>query len=487
MGEFSAEHIILVGSLLLIASIVASKTSFKSGIPTLILFLLIGMLAGSEGIGGIHFSDVHTSQLLGIVALNFILFSGGMDTRWESVRPVIKPGMILSTLGVVITASIIGTFTWLITDFSLLEGLLLGSIVASTDAAAVFSILRTRSVGLKGNIRPLLELESGSNDPMAYILMISFIYLVGNGDASITELLIRFVLQMSIGGLLGILLGKGMSLVMNRVKLEIEGLYPVLVMAMIFFTFAFTELIGGNGFLAVYISALVFGNSNFMHKKSTVKFYDGQAWLMQIVMFLTLGLLVFPSRIPPIAGTGIMIALVLMFVARPIAVFCCLAFFKIKLREKLFVSWVGLRGAVPIVFATYPLIAGLDKADTIFHVVFFISASSVLLQGSTLVYVAKLLRVTVPRKAKKITSLDMELYDSIQSEFVEVILPGSSPAIGKAIVKLKLPKPAIIVLLVREGRYMLPNGSTVLEEGDKLLLLANNKEMLGEIYNTLGV
>jgi cell volume regulation protein A len=410
-----------------------------------------------------------------------------MDTRWESVRPVMRPGIMLSTLGVIITAGIIGIVTWMITDFTLLEGFLLGSIVASTDAAAVFSILRTRSVGLKGHIRPLLELESGSNDPMAYILTISFIYLIANGDASIAALLVRFVLQMMIGGILGLLLGKGMSLIMNRVRLEIEGLYPVLVMAMIFFTFAFTEFIGGNGFLAVYLSALVFGNSNFMHKKSTVKFYDGQAWLMQIVMFLTLGLLVFPSRITPIAGTGIIIALVLMFIARPIAVFLSLAPYNIKLRHKLFISWVGLRGAVPIVFATYPLIAGLDKADTIFHVVFFISASSVLLQGSTLVYVAKWLRVTVPRKAKKITSLDMELYDSIQSEFVEIILPGSSPAIGKAIVKLKLPKPAIIVLLVRDGRYLQPNGSTVLEEGDKLLLLANNKEMLGEIYSTLGV
>lgn len=487
MGEFSAEHIILIGSLLLIASIVASKTSFKSGIPTLILFLLIGMLAGSEGIGGIHFEDVHTSQLLGIVALNFILFSGGMDTRLDSVRPVLRPGLILSTLGVVITAGIIGVVTWWIADFSLVEGFLLGSIVASTDAAAVFSILRTRSVGLKGNIRPLLELESGSNDPMAYILMISFIYLLANGDASITVLIIRFVLQMLIGGILGYLLGKGMTIVMNRVLLEIEGLYPVLVMAMIFFTFAFTDLVGGNGFLAVYISALVFGNSNFMHKKSTVKFYDGQAWLMQIVMFLTLGLLVFPSQIKPIAGTGILIALVLMFVARPLAVLVSLSFFKMKLREKLFISWVGLRGAVPIVFATYPMIAGLDKADTIFHVVFFISVSSVLVQGSTLVYVAKWLKVTLPRKAKRITSLDMELYDSIQSEFVEIILPGKSPAVGKAIVKLKLPKPAIIVLLVREGRYIQPNGSTILEEGDKLLLLANNKQVLGDIYSALGV
>jgi cell volume regulation protein A len=332
-----------------------------------------------------------------------------------------------------------------------------------------------------------LELESGSNDPMAYILTISFTYLVSNGDASITKLVLGFVQQMLIGALLGYSLGRMMTFAINKVKLEIEGLYPVLVMGMIFFTFAFTDTIGGNGFLAVYISALVLGNSNFLHKKSTVKFYDGQAWLMQIVMFLTLGLLVYPSRIVPIAGLGVLIALVLIFVARPISVFISLSFFKIKVRDKLFISWVGLRGAVPIVFATYPLIASLEKADTIFHLVFFISASSVLLQGSTLPLVAKWLKVTVPRKAKRITPLDMELYDSIQSEFVEVILPGDSVAVGKPIVKINLPKPTMIVLLVRDGKYIQPNGSTILEEGDKLLLLATNKEILAAVYKSLGV
>jgi cell volume regulation protein A len=485
--NFTAENIILAGSVLLIASIVASKTSFKLGIPTLILFLAIGMLAGSEGFGKIDFDNPHVAQLLGIVALNLILFSGGMDTRWESVRPILRQGIVLSTIGVLLTAGTIGVFVHLITDFSLLEGLLLGSIVSSTDAAAVFSILRTRSIGLKGNLRPLLELESGSNDPMAYILTISFTYLIANGDASIGKLIFQFFQQMIIGGLLGYVLGKGMTIVINKAKLETEGLYPVLIMAMIFFTYSITDVLGGNGFLAVYLSALILGNSNFIHKKSTIKFYDGQAWLMQIVMFLTLGLLVFPSRILPIAGTGVLIALVLIFVARPIGVFISLYFFKTKLRDKLFISWVGLRGAVPIVFATYPLIAGIGKADTIFHLVFFISASSVLLQGYTLPLVAKWLKVTVPKKAKKISSLDMELYDTIQSEFVEIILPGNSEAVGKAIVKLKLPKPTLIVLLVREGKYIQPNGSTVLEEGDKLLVLANNKEILGEVYKSLGV
>lgn len=485
--NYSTENIILIGSILLIASMVASKTSFKLGVPVLIFFLGIGMLAGSEGIGGIAFDDPLIAQVLGIIALNFILFSGGMDTKWESIKPILWRGVALSTLGVLITAIVIGGFVYLTTDFTLVEGLLLGSIVSATDAAAVFSILRARNVGLKGNLRATLELESGSNDPMSYILTITLTYILTHGDATITKLVLKFLQEMIVGGILGLVIGRLMVITINKVALDTEGLYPVLVMAMIFFTFAVTDMLGGNGFLAVYLSALVFGNSNFLHKKSIIRFYDGQAWIMQIVMFLTLGLLVFPSRLAPIAGTGILIALILMFVARPLAVFISLSFFKIRIREKLFISWVGLRGAVPIVFATYPLIAGITKADLIFHLVFFISASSVLLQGYTLPLVAKWLKVTVPKKAKKITPLDMELYDTVKSEFVEAILNGSSKAVGKPIVKLDLPKSALIVLLVRDGKYIQPNGSTILEEGDKLLLLANNKEVLNDVYLALGL
>lgn len=486
--KFSSENIILAGSILLIASLLASKTSFKLGIPTLILFLVIGMLAGSEGIGKIYFDDPHLTQLLGVIALNLILFSGGMDTRLDSVRPVLWRGISLSTIGVLLTAAIIGFFAHWIADFTLLEGLLLGSIVSSTDAAAVFSILRTKSIGLKGSLRPLLEFESGSNDPMAYVLTVSCIYLITHGDATVAGQVWFFFKEMTIGGAIGYVLGKAMTFVINKVQLETEGLYPVLVMALIMFTFSITHLLGGNGFLAVYLSGLLLGNSNFLHKKSILKFYDGQAWLMQILMFLTMGLLVFPSRIVPIAGTGILIALVLIFVARPVAVFVSLSFFKMKMREKLFISWVGLRGAVPIVFATYPVIAGVGKADIIFHLVFFISASSVLLQGTALLAVARWLKVTVPRKkSKRMTGLDYELYDTIRSEFVEIILQGNSPAVGKAIVKLNLPKPTLIVLIDRDGKYIQPNGSTVLEEHDKLLVLTNNKEILHEVYAILGV
>lgn len=485
--DFTPENIILVGSVLLMASIIANKTSFKLGIPTLILFLVVGMLAGSEGVGKIYFDDPHTAQLLGVVALNFILFSGGMETKWESVKPVVWRGITLSTLGVLLTATIVGVFVHVVTDFTLLEGLLLGSIVSATDAAAVFSILRSRNVGLKSGLRPVLELESGSNDPLSYILTISFTYLVANGNASIVTLLLHFVQEMAIGGIAGYALGRLMVFVINRIKLDTEGLYPVLVMAMIFFTFSFTDLIGGNGFLSVYLSAMVLGNSNFIHKKSLIRFYDGMAWLMQIVMFLTLGLLAFPSRIVPIAGIGLLISAVLIFLARPIAVFISLSFFKMKRRDKLFISWVGLRGAVPIVFATYPLIAGLAKADMIFNLVFFISVSSVLIQGTSLPLVAKWLKVIVPQKVKQKTILDIELSDTIKSEMIEILLPGDSKVIGKQIVNIRFPKSAMIVLLSRNGKYIQPNGSTRLEEGDKLLVLASNKEVVKNVKETFGI
>lgn len=485
--RFTPENIILISSVLLIASIVANKTSFKLGIPTLILFLVVGMLAGSEGIGKIYFDDPHTAQLMGVVALNFILFSGGMDTKWETVKPVIWRSISLSTLGVILTASVVGIFVYLVTDFTLLEGLLLGSIVSATDAAAVFAVLRSRNVGLKGGLRPTLELESGSNDPMSYILTISFVYLLSNGNASILTLLLHFVQEMTIGAIAGYALGRLMAFVINKIKLDTEGLYPVLVMAMIFFTFSFTDLIGGNGFLAVYLSALVLGNSNFIHKKSLIRFYDGQAWLMQIIMFLTLGLLVFPSRIVPIIGIGLLISAVLIFLARPLAVFLSLSFFKIRTRDKLFISWVGLRGAVPIVFATYPLIAGLAKADMIFNLVFFISVTSVLIQGTTLPLVAKWLKVIVPKNVKQKTILDLELKDTIKSELIELLVPGNSNAIGKPIVKLRFPKKAMIVLLSRNGKYSQPGGFTMLEEGDKILVLASSKEVVQEVKDSLGI
>ena len=485
---FSVENILLLGSVLLFVSIIASKTSFKFGVPTLILFLVVGMLAGSDGPGGIYFNDPKIAQFLGVVALTFILFSGGLDTKWESIRPVLKNGISLATLGVFITALIVGVFTAVLLGFSVAEGMLLGAIVSSTDAAAVFSILRSKSIGLKGNVRPLLEFESGSNDPMAYFLTISFIYLVQEPDASLLTLIPRFFKGMLIGAASGFVFGKIMIWVLNKIKLDIDGLYPVLILSLVFFTFSFTDTIGGNGFLAVYISAIILGSSNFIHKKSLMKFYDGQAWLMQIIMFLTLGLLVYPSEIVPIIPEGILISLFLIFVARPIAVFTCLAFAKdLNFRKKFFISWVGLRGAAPIVFATFPLLANIHYADTIFNLVFFISVSSVILQGSTLSLMAKWLKVQVPEKIKRKFPLDIELKDDFKSELIELDIPATSSAIGKAVVELKLPKTALIVLIHRDGKYLTANGETIIHTGDHLLMMADTPDTVEKVFECFNI
>jgi cell volume regulation protein A len=486
--SFTPENILLLGSVLLFISIISSKTSFRIGIPTLILFLIIGMLAGSDGPGGIYFNDPEIAQLLGVIALTFILFSGGLDTKWESIKPIIRNGIALSTVGVVLTAGLVGLFSSYVLGFKLYEGLLLGAIVSSTDAAAVFSILRSRNFGLKGRIRPLLELESGSNDPMAYFLTISLIYLIRQPEASAWDLVPQFFIHMFLGVACGYVSGKGMILILNKIQLNIDGLYPVLVLSLVFFTFSFTERIGGNGFLAVYISALLLGNSNFIHKKSLMRFYDGQAWLMQIVMFLTLGLLVFPKQIVPIMGEGFMISAFLILVARPVAVLTSLSFATdMNIRKKLFISWVGLRGAAPIVFATYPLLANIEYAHTIFHLVFFISVSSVLLQGTTLPYLAKWLHVNVPEKIKRSFPLDIELKEDLKSELVEMDIPENSPAVGKPVVDLKLPRGAFIVLIHRTGKYLTAGGDTVLEAGDHLLLMADSKETVARIYHSFGL
>jgi cell volume regulation protein A len=484
----SVENILLLGSLLLFLSIISSKTSFKLGIPTLILFLVVGMLAGSDGPGGIFFDDYEIAQLLGVVALNFILFSGGMDTKWESIKPVLWQGVSLSTLGVVITAATVGMFTSYLLGYTLLEGMLLGAIVSSTDAAAVFSILRSRSVGLKGNLRPVLELESGSNDPMGYFLTVSIIYLITEPDASVVSLIPRFFRGMVLGGIAGYAFGKAMTWIINRIKLDIDGLYPVLILSMVFFTFSFTDFVGGNGFLAVYISAVILGNSSFLHKKSLIRFYDGQAWLMQIVMFITLGLVVFPHEIVPLLSSGVLIALFLIFIGRPIAVLVSLVFFRdLNIRKKLFLSWVGLRGAVPIIFATYPMLAGVAVAKDIFNLVFFISVSSVLLQGTTLPMVARWLHVAVPEKIKRKFPLDLELKDNFKSELIELDIPSTSSAVGKAVMNLNLPKKALIVLIHRDGKYITASGDTEIMPQDHLLVMAENKDTVSKVFEAFDI
>lgn len=472
--KFTSENILLLGSILLLLSIIVSKTSGKLGVPALIIFLIIGMLAGSDGIGGIYFNDPYIAQFLGAIALTFILFSGGLETKWDSVKPVFRQGLILSTAGVLLTAVVVGLFVSLVSDFSLTEGLLIGAIVSSTDAAAVFSILRSRSIGLKGNLRPLLELESGSNDPMAYFLTIGVTAVLVNKDMSFASLVPLFFQQMIIGAIMGFLFGKIMGWTLNKINLDYDGLYPVLTLALLFLAYGLTTFIKGNGFLAIYIAGIILGNTNFVHKKSIIRFYDGQAWLMQIVMFLTLGLLVFPKQMLPYVGIGIIISLFLMFIARPLAVFICLAFFKMNNRERALISWVGLRGAVPIVFATYPMLQGVEKSNGIFNIVFFIVITSVMLQGTTIPLVARWLYLFKPVKFKTRYPLELELSDNFKNELFELEVKEDSSVVGRQIYQLKLPRTSLIVLINRNDKYITPGGATTIEKGDKLLIMSDH-------------
>lgn len=485
--NLTIENILLVGSLLLLVSILAGKTSYKFGVPTLLLFLIIGMLAGSDGIGGIHFDDPKLAQFIGIVSLNFILFSGGLDTNWTDVKPILREGIVLSTLGVLLTAISLGTFVWFVTDFTIYESLLLGSIVSSTDAAAVFSILRSKSLALKTNLRPTLELESGSNDPMAYVMTIAFLTLVVNQNQSFISIIPLFLQQMILGGIAGITFGIASKYIINKIKLDFEGLYPVLVITLMFITFSATDFVGGNGFLAIYICAVYLGNQDLIHKKTILKMFDGLAWLMQIVLFLTLGLLVFPSQIIPYMGIGILISVFLIIVARPIGVFISLIFFKMKLKRRFYISWVGLRGAVPIVFATYPLLAGIDKAHMIFNIVFFISVTSILIQGTTLSIVAKWLGVALPEQAKKLTATDLLLSENPKAEMKEILITSECFAVNKKIVELGFPKNAIIAMIIRDNNYITPNGATIIKAQDTLIVLADRHNVFDEVYKTLKI
>jgi potassium/hydrogen antiporter len=468
------EHILAGSALLLVISIVASKAAARYGIPALLLFLGIGMLAGADGPGGIYFDNAWQTQAIGVVALAFILFSGGLDTDWQYVRPALRNGLSLATIGVALTAVSVALFSVVFLNFSPQEGLLLGAIISSTDAAAVFSLLRARGAQLKGQLSPLLELESGSNDPMAVFLTMGMIRLLSEPGLSAVNLIPMFVQQMALGALFGYGMGKVATSVINHIRLTFDGLYPVFTIALVMLTYGLTASLGGNGFLAVYITGLVLGNSRFVHKRSLLHFHDGLAWLMQIAMFLTLGLQVFPSQLVSVVPAGLLLSAVLIFIGRPLSVFISLSLSKLTWRDKLLLSWVGLRGAAPIILATFPLLAEVSKANAIFNLVFFTVLTSVLLQGTLLFPIARLLRVDETGTVKYKSPLDYVLKNGqISDDLTEFTIEPDSYWRDKQILELDLPEGTLIVLVGREGELIVPTGGTILREGDIMLILAN--------------
>ena len=400
----SIESLVLIAGILLFAGVVASKLCDWVGIPTLLVFLVIGMLAGEEGMGRIVFDSPQIAQSIGSIALLIILFAGGLDTQWSSVRPILAPGLALSTVGVLITTFSLSAFAWFVLGsystfdigpkgVSWIEALLLASIVSSTDAAAVFSVFRTSSVKPSPKIRHLLEFESGSNDPMAVLLTMAILGLMTTSEASIAGIGLSLITELTFGAAVGLGVGWAGAWIVNHVHLSASGLHPILVLSVGLISFGFSDLVGGNGFLAIYICGVTLGNRIIRNHDDVLRFHDGLSWLAQLGMFIVLGLLVVPSRLLTVAGVAIAMTLFLMFIARPLSVVACLVPFRTPRNELTYISWVGLRGSVPIVLATFPMSYGIDRADEVFDVIFFIVITSVLVQGLTLVPCARWFRV----------------------------------------------------------------------------------------------
>ncbi|HRI47768.1 MAG TPA: potassium/proton antiporter [Ignavibacteriaceae bacterium] len=471
----SIDYLLLIAAILLLLSIVSAKYLQNLGIPTLLLFIGVGILAGSEGIGGIYFDDAKLAQSIGIISLVFILFSGGLETEWRSSKSVVTPAFLLASLGVILTAAIVGLFVMWIFDTSFLWGFLVGSIISSTDAAAVFSILRIGNINLKGRLKPLLELESGSNDPIAVFLTISSIELILNPEMTFPSLLWALLLQISLGLLFGFGGGRIIVFLLNRLNFYYEGIYPIFAMAIALLIYSSTAVIGGSGFLAIYIAGIIMGNMQFVHKRSLVRFFDGFAVLSQISMFLTLGLLVFPSDLIKVTYLGLLLSFILIFIARPLGVFITLIPFKFSFKEKLFTSWVGLRGAVPIILATFPLLMGIENSRFIFDLVFFIVLTSVFVQGWSIRYLSKLLNLAEPMKKKVSSPIEFTADTQNETELIELFVPSNSSIIGKQIVELNFPINSRIILVVRDEKNLVPNGGTIIEEGDIISILVERK------------
>lgn len=492
----SIELILLTLSILFFLSILAGKAGYKFGVPALLLFLGVGMAFGSDGLG-IKFDNIYIAQTIGSIALCIILFSGGMDTKVSDIKPILPQGILLATVGVLFTAVLTGIAIWYVFGMTMESGgigflasILLAATMSSTDSASVFSILRSKGLNLKKNLKPMLELESGSNDPMAFVLTITLISLVGmKAEPNYWAAIGNLFLQLFVGGIAGFLFGKLAVYINNHLKIDNKSLYPILVFTFCIFIFSITYFINGNGYLAVYIGGLVIGNSKFLHKRSSMNFFDGMAWMSQLLMFLTLGLLINPLELVPVIIPGLIISFIMIFITRPLSVFLCLLPFpKMGIKEKTFISWVGLRGAVPIIFAIMVLAADLPNSHLIFNIVFFCTLVSLIVQGTSLPLVAKWLGLAEePLKAKELLDFDVEFSDEIKSVTSEIKVTENALKDGNKLMDLKLPEKTIVLMVKRDEKYFVPNGKTSLYADDMLLVITDDYNALRETYERLGM
>lgn len=468
---FWVDTTILVGSVLLLIGVILSKFSARLGMPVLVTFLALGMLSGSDGIGGIEFENYSLAYAIGTVVLAFILFSGGISTPLSAVRETWRPAGLLATLGVFITAVIAGLAATWVLDISLAHGLLLGSIVGSTDASAVFAIFRSGGVYVRRSLADTLEVESGSNDPMAIFMTIGMLQYLTHESTSLIGLLLLLSAQILVGLLVGVLIGMAAVWAIRKIRLEVAGLYPILATALGLLSYGLAADLGGSGFLSIYITGVIIGNNRVPFQRGIDAFHDATAWLGQIVMFILLGLLSFPSRLIDVVWPGLAIAAVLILVARPLAVFICLLRSRFHRREKLFLSVIGLKGAVPITLAIFPLLADVEGAKTLFDIVFFIVLASAIVQGTSIKWVAVHLGLTTPPKRVPPLTLEISSLDDVQADIVEYYIDEGSQVAGRPIRELGLPDEVIVAFVVRQQQIKLPKGRFCVESGDHLIVV----------------
>lgn len=488
---FTSENILLILSVLIFSSILISKAGYRFGLPSLLLFLVAGMLFGVDGLG-LQFNDMKQAQFIGMCSLCIILFSGGMETKVKEIRPVLGPGLMLSTLGVILTTLFTGLFIYALSvwescpiSLPLVTCLLLAATMSSTDSASVFNILRNSKMRLKNNLQPMLELESGSNDPMAYILTIILIQLANSltGDAAgsvdsgvvVWDAVKTLFLQFGVGVLGGVVFGFASVWFLRRVNLSNAPLYAIMLMSVMFFSYTTTTYLSGNSYLAVYIAGIIIGNNRIPYRKDISSFFDGITWLVQIVMFLILGLLVNPHEMLKTTPVSLLIGVFMILVARPLSVFISLAPFKsITTPSKLFTSWVGLRGAAPILFATYPVVENVEGAELIFNIVFFITLLSLVIQGSSIPASARMFKLNEEMPEEENT-FGVEVPEEA-GNLAEITLTEDSLMHGNTLKELNLPKGMLVMMIKREGRFIVPDGSVELKAGDRLLIISDNQD-----------
>lgn len=469
-------NVMIICGLVLLMCITSTKILYRFGVPILLVFIVFGMLFGPDGLVGIEFNDYQLASKISTVALIFIMFYGGFGTNWEMARPVAIQSVFLSTLGVIFTAGLTGLFCFFVFKTTLLEGLLIGSIVGSTDAASVFAILRSQKLNLRGSIASMLELESGSNDPCAYMLTVIILGLMsGNGYSNILPMVLN---QVIVGVVISVVLAKLSVFLLRHAKFEIEGFYPIFITAIAVLSYSLSEYFSGNGYLSVYITGIIIGNSKIPHKKSIFQFFDGISWIMQIMLFFMLGLIAFPSKIPSVMIKGISISIFMIFVARPVAIFSILYWFKVPLKEKVFISWVGIRGAASIVFAIFAGTYGVTINNDIFHIIFFIALFSVVVQGTI-----------IPRMAKKLDLIDNEesvlrtfndYKEDKSTRLIEFTIDEHNAIANKTIMDANIPEDILVVMIKRDGDVFVPNGSTEILPKDILVLSGNKLKHFSE-------